>query len=568
MTSGLARSKVLSIEDAIRLHIRPGDAIHLSFGDARPNFAIREIVKQFRGTEPRFTVMGSGLLSAQQALLGAGLVARLMTSFAGENYPVPRPSPVVRRALESGRLEIEEWSILALSLGLLGGALGLPFVPTRSFAGDSAPGPSREIEYEADDEPGVRGRVRVVPALHPDVVLLHAVAGDAQGNIVLGGPRGESAWAALAAQRGAVVTVERLLEPNELRSMNAVVEVPAFAVLSVSEAPGGSHPYGCFVPSSFGFSGYDEDRPFIDAAREAMRGEESFQNWIDQWLAMDAPTSVSTGGRAVEGAKKSHCRTTAGVPSDAEYTDSELLVVGAAREIRRRIPERGAKLLLAGIGLGNLAAWLAYEQFDSEDRPELIAEIGMLGYEPLPGDPYIFANQNKVGARQLTDVVQMLGSYVGHETARTLAVLGAGQVDAQGNINSTFAVDGRYLTGSGGANDIASAADEVLVVIKASVDRTPATVPFVTAPGSSVRRVVTSRGIFGRRERNERFVLERVLVPWGEHAEADDVLVERALEEVGWGETATAFPVQREDPPTAEELAALRAFDPERLFIL
>lgn len=349
--------------------------------------------------------------------------------------------------------------------------------------------------------------------------------------------------------------------------MNAAVAVPAFAVLSISEAPGGSHPYGCFVPSGFGFAGYDEDRPFIDAAREAMRGEESFQNWIDQWLAGGAPTGVPGGGRAAEGEATPPSRSTVGAPVGGEYTDSELLVVGAAREIRRRVPERSAKLLLAGIGLGNLAAWLAYEQSDPGDRPDLIAEIGMLGYEPLPGDPYIFANQNKTGARQLTDVVQMLGSYVGHETARTLAVLGAGQVDAHGNINSTFAVDGRYLTGSGGANDIASAADEVLVVIKASVDRTPATVPFVTAPGSSVRRVVTSRGIFGRGERNGRFVLERVLVPWGEQAEADDVLVARALDEVGWGETAAAVPVLREAPPSAEELAALRAFDPERLFI-
>jgi len=567
VTARPPRSKVLPLDEAVRRHIRPGDALHLSFGDARPNATVKEIVRCFRGTDPRFTVMGSGLLSVQQALLACGLVERLMTSFAGENYPVPRPSHVVRRAIESGRLRMEEWSILALSMGLLGGALGVPFIPTRSFAGRSAPGPSREITFDALDGSGSQERVRVIPALRPDVVLIHAIAGDAEGNIVLGGPRGESAWATLAARRGAVVTVERLLEPEELVALNGVVSVPSFAVLSVTEAPGGSHPYGCFVPAGLGFSGYDEDRPFIDAVREAMKDEATFENWIESWLAGDGPTRTDTShGDSPFATDAAGPQVSVELPMEG-YSQSELLVVSAAREIRRRISERGAALLLAGIGLGNLAAWLAHQNSDPADRPELIAEIGMLGYHPLPGDPYIFANQNKVGAKQLTDVLQMLGSYVGHETARTLAVLGAGQVDSYGNINSTYATDGSYLTGSGGANDIASAADEALVVIKASVDRTPPEVPFVTAPGDRVRRVVTARGIFSRSGPSGHFRLERVLVPWGEVEETDTTLVARALEQVGWVGVTQADQVLREEPPSPEELRVLRSFDPERLFI-
>ena len=129
--------KVRPLHEAVNAFIRPGDMLSLAFGDARPNAIIREIVRSFRGTSPRFTVVGTGLLNTQQSLIGAGLVSRLVTTYAGENYPAPQPSPVVQRALESTELELEDWSIYALVASLAAGALQIPFLPVRSFADGS-----------------------------------------------------------------------------------------------------------------------------------------------------------------------------------------------------------------------------------------------------------------------------------------------------------------------------------------------------------------------------------------------------------------------------------------------
>ena len=114
--------KVMPVGEAVSRFVRPGMTLHLAFGDARPNATLREVVRRFRGTRPGFTVVTSGLLSTQQALVRAGLVDRLVTSFAGENYPVPQPSQVIRRALEDGSLIIEDWSLYTLVARVAAGA--------------------------------------------------------------------------------------------------------------------------------------------------------------------------------------------------------------------------------------------------------------------------------------------------------------------------------------------------------------------------------------------------------------------------------------------------------------
>jgi acyl CoA:acetate/3-ketoacid CoA transferase alpha subunit/acyl CoA:acetate/3-ketoacid CoA transferase beta subunit len=537
----------------VRSLVRPGDTLSLAFGDARPNATVREIVRAFRGTRPEFTVVASGLLSTQQALVGAGLVRRLVTSYAGENYPAPYPSPVIRRAVEDGSLEIDDWSLYSLVARLAAGALGVPFLPVRSFADGSMATDTAPARWAQVPDPFGGDPVTVVPSLVPDVCLIHGVAADEDGNVVLAGPVGEREWGALAARRGAIATVERIVSREELRAYNQQVRVPAAAVAAVCEAPRGSHPYGLYAGGFPDVVGYDEDAEFMLSVRAAMADADGFDAWIDRWLSEPWPTAPAS-------------RPSPPAPSlqQGEYTDSELMVVAAGRALRRRAEAAGAQLLLAGIGQANLAAWLAHSELPATSGVEL-AEMGMVGYQPQPGDPYLFANRNKPSAAQLTDTMAALGVYVGHPRMQTLAAVGAGQVDARGNINSTVGVDGRYLTGSGGANDIASVAAELLVVIKQSRGRLPDQVPFVTAPGRAVRTVVTDRAVFVRE--NEGFRLHRLLRPWGARDASGAELLDEVRDRCGWADVTWPDDLVEEEPPTEHELATVRAYDPYRYFL-
>merc|ERR1712034_49115 len=95
-------------------------------------------------------------------------------------------------------------------------------------------------------------------------------------------------------------------------------------------------------------------------------------------------------------------------------------------------------------------------------------------------------------ATQLTDVLEALGLQACGGDNRCLATLGAGQIDAVGNINSSYAADGRFLVGSGGANDVGSAAAELLVVAVQRPQTFVSKVDFVTTPGERVRHVVST----------------------------------------------------------------------------
>jgi len=88
---------------------------------------------------------------------------------------------------------------------------------------------------------------------------------------------------------------------------------------------------------------------------------------------------------------------------------------------------------------------------------ELVAEIGLYGFFPRPGEPFIFSNRNISTCKALTTVETVLGLHVSGRHNRCLAIIGAAQIDVCGNINSTYAASGKFLVGSGGANDIASA---------------------------------------------------------------------------------------------------------------
>jgi len=247
---------------------------------------------------------------------------------------------------------------------------------------------------------------------------------------------------------------------------------------------------------------------------------------------------------------------------DDRTTPSERMVVAAARLLSEKVRAHGYRTYLAGVGNSNLAAWLSgYEMKAAGVDVEIMAETGMVGYLPRPAEPFVFSFRNIPSCKMLTDIVHTMGIFMGGGENRCLGSLAAGQIDKHGNINSTLIPGAQYITGSGGANDITSAAREVVVTLAQSPTRFVDKVPYVTAPGARVSTVVSDLGVFAKREPHGELVLIGVL---GDGPEAP--LVQAARERCGW-DLAVAPSLRRFDAPQADELRLIRMFDPRRYFL-
>jgi acyl CoA:acetate/3-ketoacid CoA transferase beta subunit len=173
-------------------------------------------------------------------------------------------------------------------------------------------------------------------------------------------------------------------------------------------------------------------------------------------------------------------------------------VLLAARAIARRVREAGHRSILAGIGQSFAAARLAkllLLEDGTHDETEILIETGLCAVDVEQGHPFLLSQQNAAAAERLSSIEGVLGTLVCGGRSSCLGVLGAAQIDPQGNINSSFVAD-ELLVGSGGASDIAASAPEVMVLTRS--DRLVPRVEYVTSPGPRVRTVVTEQAVFER----------------------------------------------------------------------
>src|SRR5438552_566545 len=296
--------------------------------------------------------------SPWSALITGGLVTRLLTSFVGEGYPFPAPQPLVAETILAGTVSVQNWSMLTMSLRLLAGAMGVPFMPTRSLLGSSMEEDNaRDGDFLAADDPfvGVDGptagaaasptatRIGFVRALVPDVALCHAWAADRAGNVLAAAPLNENFYAAMAARRGAIVTVEKIVTTDFIRRHAGFVRLPAQYVAAVVEAPLGAHPAGMYGMNLPELEGYAEDPEFILELRRAFRQLETARGWIREWM-LEVPDQagylaklgyeriMEVKGRAHTDAWVSELEMLEGsLGPDECQSDSERMVVAAAR---------------------------------------------------------------------------------------------------------------------------------------------------------------------------------------------------------------------------------------------
>lgn len=259
-----------SLRDAIATHVRDGDTVCMEgFTHLIPFAAGHEMIRQgFR--DLTLIRMTPDLIYDQ--LIGAGCVARLVFSWGGN--PGVGSLHRLRDAVENGwprPLEIEEHSHAAMANAYWAGAAGLPLALFRGYVGSDLPDVNENIRFLEDPYTGER--LATVPAIRPDVTVIHAQRADGEGNVLIEGIVGVQKEAALAAMRAVVVTVEEIVDDLDAPSYNSVI-LPSWSIDAIAEAPGGARP-------SYAHGYYRRDNAFYTEWDAISRDRERFQQWLE-----------------------------------------------------------------------------------------------------------------------------------------------------------------------------------------------------------------------------------------------------------------------------------------------
>ncbi len=570
--------KVLTASDAVAKFIKPGMKLHLGVTHVMPYGLCNQVTRQFWGKSPGFSLIALGSVQPVIVMLHGGLVKRLITSYAGDIYPAPSPNRIVNQAYTSRSVEFEHWSLLTQALRLKAAAMGVPYLPTRSLAGSSMEQANTGHLTVFQDPQDPDQKLALVHALYPDITIIHGLAADRAGNTIFSPPYSEGLWGAYAAREGVIVSVERIVSSETIREYSHLVKLPGSYVKAVCEMPFGGHPGGL---SNRGFpemDSYAEDYDFIVDFRRATKSDETMNDWVNKWIL--TPKHQNDYIRLL-GDDKLKYLLDKGKPDfwedefprlAEEYIDPgkpcnsmEMMTISAARIIADLVKSNNYRTILAGIGNSNLAAWLAKYWLSAESYPiDLVAEVGFYGYHPRPGDPFIFNFANIPTCSALGDSFEALGIYAGGSNNRCLGSLGAGQVDRHGNINSTMIPGFYHLLGSGGANDVMSAACQVVLTVPQDRIRYVEKVPYITAQGLKVTHLISNLGVFEKPPGDGEF---RLVAYFDINKTGDErSIVEKIKADCGW-ELKISGNLKVVPQPSKQEIWLLRAMDPRKAFI-
>src|SRR3954466_200297 len=224
-----------SLRQAIEDAVHDGDTVAMEgFTHLIPFAAAHEVIRQ-RRSDLTLVRMTPDLIYDQ--MIGAGCAAKLVFSWGGN--PGVGSLHRLRDAVEHGwprPIDLEEHSHAGMANRYAAGASGMPCALMRGYIGTDLEGYTR---VERMTCPFTGEQLVAVPALRPDVAIVHAQEADRAGNVQLWGIPGVQKEAVLAAERS-LVTVERIVEALEPRPGGVVI--PAWCVDAVAEAPGGSQP--------------------------------------------------------------------------------------------------------------------------------------------------------------------------------------------------------------------------------------------------------------------------------------------------------------------------------------
>jgi glutaconate CoA-transferase subunit A len=266
----LASDKRTSLADAAA-YVADGDTVALGGGlSARlPMALVRELIRQGRSG---LRVVGSAHGIDVDLLIAAGAVGVCEESYVGFEQDLGL-APAFRRGAESGQVEVRESSCVVMLAQLRAAEMGVPFLPVRGLLGGDLL--DLHPEWGTVTCPFTGETLAAVPALAPDVALLHASIGDAAGNLHLDQPYVLDERFAHAS-RAVVATVDRLVGTDEVAA--AGVTIPGHVVAAVVEAPFGAHPSSCYP-------GYAYDRAHLtEYVAVAAAGPEAVEAYLDTYV--------------------------------------------------------------------------------------------------------------------------------------------------------------------------------------------------------------------------------------------------------------------------------------------
>jgi glutaconate CoA-transferase subunit A len=274
------RARFLPLSAAVEECVRDGDQVAMEgFTHLIPFAAGHEVIRQGRR---RLTLyrMTPDLIYDQ--LIGMGAAERLVFSWGGN--PGVGSLHRLRDAVENGwpgPLELVEHSHAAMANAYDAGAANLPFAVLRGYLGTDLSRVNDRIRTIRC--PFTGEELAAVPAIRPDVSIIHAQKADAEGNVLLEGIVGVQKQAVLAARR-ALVTVEERVEDFGARSPNTVI-LPSWTISAISVVARGAHP-------SYAHGYYKRDNGFYIAWDKIARERDSFRAWMQQHVLSATPSGT------------------------------------------------------------------------------------------------------------------------------------------------------------------------------------------------------------------------------------------------------------------------------------
>jgi glutaconate CoA-transferase subunit A len=263
-------SKLTSLTEAVENYVHDGDTIYAAgFTHLIPFAAGHEIIRQRR----RDLVLARATPDLiYDQMVAAGCARKVIFSYMGN--PGVGSLRFVRAEIEAGRLEWEEYSHFGMISRLQAGATGLPFMPMNPTAAGDLERANPNHRTVIDPYSGMP--VVVVPALKPDVAIVHVQRADADGNAHIWGIIGEQKEAAFAAKH-VILTAEEIVDEAVIRSDPNRTLIPGFIVDAVCCVPYCSHP-------SYTQGYYDRDNDFYLKWDEVSKTGEAVRAYLDEWV--------------------------------------------------------------------------------------------------------------------------------------------------------------------------------------------------------------------------------------------------------------------------------------------
>jgi len=263
-------SKLTSLSAAIAQHVHEGDLVYAAgFTHLIPFAAAHEIIRQGK---KNLTLARATPDIIYEQMVAAGCASKLIFSYSGN--PGVGSLRVIRTEMEAGRLAYEEYSHFAMITRLTAGAAGLPFLPMKSVG--TADLVTANPQYRTITDPYSGEVLNTVPALNPDVAIIHAQRASANGDTQIWGIVGEQKEAAFAAKR-VIVTAEEIVPDEVIRADPNRTIIPGLIVSAVCAVPHCAHP-------SYAQGYYDRDNPFYLEWDKVSSEPDSIKRWLDEWV--------------------------------------------------------------------------------------------------------------------------------------------------------------------------------------------------------------------------------------------------------------------------------------------